>query len=142
MPKKDNTLKQVFDEQTPIVRLIIIVVLLFLVFILVKKAFNWYEESQIDSFKDRSDDSSTKDVRPLVDTIYKKLDGYNLYVYPEHVNLLANLNDHELQNAYDYFDREYGAETQMSLTEFIKGEWSSSPAYDPAIEKLERKGLL
>ena len=142
--QKDNVLLKTYNEQNPTVKLIIIVVLLIVTYMIVTKAMAAIQNAKLDKFKDRAsvDGSGKKrDVRPLVDSIYTNLEGVNVWIYPEIVNQLVNLSDEELQDAYDYFQREYGATTGMTLTAFIDAEYDGGE-YEPAISKLERKGLV
>ena len=85
--------------------------------------------------------SGIRDPRPLINQIYESLDGFNLMVYPEIVNKLANLSIEELTIAYDYFNEEFGGITGETLYEFIKDEAGSGTYYAEALERLERHSL-
>lgn len=136
-----ESIKTTFNEQSPTVRLIIIVVILLTTIIVVYKVSNWWKNRQLDDFKAPSDvnGNTLRDPRPLIDQIYEKIEGYNLYYYPEVINKLANLNQEEMAIAVNYYNSEYKYVTGESLYEFIDGEWHAG-MYDPALEKLERYG--
>ena len=140
-----NYLSNTWDKLPDLVKTIITIVLVIIVLTVVVKIIQAVKQHKTDQYKNLPDinnpNDNYRDPRPLVDNIYNKLNGYNFNVYPEVVNLLTRMSDRELQDAYDYFQREYGAATGMSLTEFIDAEWDGGH-YAPAIEKLKRKGLL
>lgn len=152
-----SPLTKTFNGLPKIVKQVLILALFIAVISLIIWAIQKNKKDQLDQFKERPNfnsyssnsalsennttDLTPRDPRPLVDNIFTKLNGYNLKVYPEIVNLLTRLSDEELNIAYNYFAQEYGHAVSMSLTEFIDDQWDGG-VYDPAIEKLERKGLI
>jgi hypothetical protein len=75
----------------------------------------------------------------LVDLIYEKCSGYNLYVYPEVVNRLANLSVTDLKNAAHYWGDKYKNGEGKNLYQFIDAEWHNG-MYKPALGALKKTG--
>jgi len=141
------------DTAKTIISVVLTIVLIALVYYAFKKVKDSVEKKELDEYKgsssfsptDYSGDNTTsnsnvRDPRPLIDKIFTKLDGPNLYVYPEIVNLLTNLSKEELTIGYNYFEEEYGHVYNESLTEFINNE-TDGGVYEPAISKLENYNL-
>lgn len=86
--------------------------------------------------------SDDYDVKPLIDLIYDKIKGVNVFYYPEVVNKLADLADGYLITGYNYWNAKYAnAMEGDTLTQALKNELHAG-AYDPAIGRLESMGLM
>lgn len=141
--KKNNFVRDWFEELSPSMKMLVIVIVVIVVIVIVGKVRTQIEEARLRKFGQRSslDGSTVRDPRPLVDNIYEKLAGTNwLYVYPEVVNKLANLSEAEIQAAVDYFDQRYASESGYpSLYDFINAEWDGGE-YEPALAILRQYG--
>lgn len=90
----------------------------------------------------QQDVSGEYDVKPLVDLIYQKIKGANLFYYPEVINVIADLADGYVIQAYNYWNAKYAnAMGGDTLTQALKNELHAG-AYDPAIGRLESMGLM
>lgn len=139
-----KSLKLPSKIQSIIVPVLVVITLIIVVWIILKVKKD-QSEKEFDQYKIKPNpdgSSPTRDPRALIDKIYKNLEGYNAFYYPEIVNQLANLSDGELRIGYDYFEGEYSVGVGgLSLTEFIDDEWHAG-LYDDAVNKLKRKNLL
>lgn len=75
----------------------------------------------------------------LIDLIYEKLAGYNMNVYPEVVNKLANLSVADLKLCAAYWGEKYAGGEEQNLYNFINGEWHNG-MYKPALGALKKTG--
>lgn len=82
--------------------------------------------------------SDTK-IMNLIDLIYDKLQGSNLYVYPEVVNRLANMTVPDLKKAAGYWGSKYAQGEAVNLYQFINNEWHAGK-YNPALGALKKTG--
>ena len=142
MAQKKDLVRDTFEGLSPTMRLAVIAAVLILVFVIVKKVNDNIQERKAAAFNQLPPvgQNTTRDVRPIIDKIYEKLDGVNyLYVYPEWVNKIANFSEAELKAANDYWDSEYAGTTGETLYGFINAEWDGGE-YEPALSKLERHG--
>lgn len=88
--------------------------------------------------------------RPVVDAIYDKLAGYNVFSYPEIVNKLAHMSKDHVKKASHYWHNTYKAGTGLTLAQFIgqedesgginDGAMFSSGFYKPALGALKKAG--
>lgn len=76
-------------------------------------------------------------IKKQMDIIYSNLNGPNLFLYPDEVNVILGYDLCELTFANDYFKQTYGT----SLYEIISGEWDLNGAYDAAENILKQNGL-
>ncbi len=78
-------------------------------------------------------------IRNLIDLIFDKLQGSNVYVYPEVVNRLANLSVPDLRKAAGYWGEKYAQGEGQNLYQFINSEWHAGK-YNPALGALKKTG--
>jgi hypothetical protein len=83
--------------------------------------------------------NSDQQIRNLIDLIFEKLAGANLYVYPEVVNRLANFTVADLKKAAAYWKSKYATGTGKNLYQFINAEWHDG-MYAPALGALKKTG--
>jgi len=72
-----------------------------------------------------------------MDQISSLLTGYNVYNYPDEVNVILGYNSCEIHFANDYYKQTYG----QTLYSVISGEWDIDGDYDSAENKLQSFGL-
>ncbi len=80
---------------------------------------------------------------PLAAEIYEKIEGYNLYTYPEVAEDILSLTDDELTALYVHYNAYY-AEEYPTLTVLFDKEWSATWTDDPyqkVVDRLQRIGL-
>lgn len=70
--------------------------------------------------------------RPVVDAIYDKLSGVNLFSYPSIVNKLAHLPKEHVKKASHYWHNKYKPGTGLTLAQFIGQESDSGGVNDPS----------
>ena len=75
-------------------------------------------------------------IKTQMDTIYNKLTGWNLFQYPDEVNVILGYNLCELQFANTYFLTTYN----KTLYKMISEEWDMD-FYSAALNKLRQNGL-
>ncbi len=80
-----------------------------------------------------------KPIMNLIDLIYEKLSGYNLYIYPEVVNKIANLDLAQLRQAAAYWGEKYAPGEGKNLYQFLDAEWHNG-TYKPALGALKKTG--
>jgi hypothetical protein len=76
-------------------------------------------------------------IKNQMDAIYLKLNGNNLFNYPDEVNVVLGYTDCEIKAANFYFENTYGT----NLLTLIQGEWDLDGDYDSAETKLQSAGI-
>lgn len=78
--------------------------------------------------------------RGVVDQIYDKLKGNNMFEYPAIVNKIAHMSDEYARKAAYYWDATYKMGEGCGLYGFIQNEWFDD-GYSPALGKLKKLGF-
>jgi hypothetical protein len=76
-------------------------------------------------------------IESLIDTIFVKLNGMNMRVYPEYVNRIANLSKNETWWSLLHWMEKYKPINGESLYEFIQNE-TGDHVYSPALSHIKR----
>lgn len=77
----------------------------------------------------------------LAAEIKEKIEGYNLYVYPELAQDILSLTDEDLEILYYHYN-EYYAEEYPTLTQLFDAEWDTWDGdYAHIVTRLEGMGL-
>ncbi len=79
----------------------------------------------------------------LASEIKDKIEGYNIYVYPEVANDILALSNDELAALYVHYNAYY-AEEYDTLTQLFDAEWAASWSDDPyqgVVDRLQGQGL-
>ena len=81
------------------------------------------------------------DADPLAKEIAEKLEGYNVYTYPETVQKILPLNKDQASLLYNHYNQYY-AQDYPTLTQLIENEWGDwSGKYSQAVSHLKSFGL-
>lgn len=81
------------------------------------------------------------DADPLAKELASKLEGYNLYTYPETVEKILPLNKDQASLLYNHYNTYY-AKDYPTLTTLIANEWGDwSGKYAQAVNHLRSFGL-
>ena len=82
-------------------------------------------------------------IKNLADSIADKVIGWNIIYYPEIINQIVDLNNVEIMQLKDYWDKHYAPMSGGNLKSSLENEDAyimqygfSTHAYQPAIDKL------